>query len=397
MSLFLLIAGIAAATATLLATVRVRHPSALSVVVMAIGWITGELALVHLALQVVVTAVLVALGALDQTTGWIGLVAMVISWVGLVRVQLVAHRARPTLADAVDSFSPEAAQRIRSGVAEPSRLRRPFRFDKTGIEVERDIAYGSDDAQRLDLYRPSQIDSAAGAPVMVYIHGGAWVSGKKEQQGLAMMHTFARAGWICIGVDYRLGKKHRFPAHLDDIKTVLKWVHANIADHGGDPSFVAVSGNSAGGHLASLASLDPESRDLVNACIPVYGAFDFTDHLDIRGYARMRPFLEKMVMPTKQADDNEFWELMSPIHRVTENAPPFFVIYAVLDVFVWREEAVAFVERLAAVSSSPVLSAGLPGAHHAFDIFHSVRCEASADATLAFCEAAREQQTSEVK
>ena len=396
MSLALLIAGIAAATATLLATVRVRHPSALSVVVMAIGWLTGELALVHLALQVIVTAVLIAFGALDQTSGWIGLAAMVASWIGLVRVQLIAHRARPVLADVVEPFSTEAAERIRSGAADRATLRRPFRFDKTGIEVVRDIAYGTDDAQRLDLYRPSHVDGAAEAPVMVYIHGGAWVSGKKEQQGLAMMHAFARAGWVCVGVDYRLGKQHRFPAHIEDITTVLEWVHANIAEHGGDPSFVAVSGNSAGGHLASLAALDPASRHLVNACIPVYGAFDFTDHLDIRGYARMRPFLERMVMPMKQADDNEFWEQMSPIHRVTENAPPFLVIYAVLDVFVWREEAQAFVERLAAVSSSAVLSAGLPGAHHAFDIFNSVRCAAAADATLAFCEAARTQQTSNV-
>lgn len=387
MSLVLLITGVAAAVATLFAVVRVRHPAAISVIVMLLGWLAGELAVLHLVLQVVVTVVLVSLGALDGTLGWIGLVAMVASWVGLIRVQHVAHRARPALADSLASWSPDAAERVRVGRPDRATLLRPFSFDRTGIDVVRDIAYGPDPKQRLDVYRPAA--PGEGRPVMVYVHGGGWVSGKKEQQGLPLMHELVRAGWVCVAPDYRLAPQHRYPAQHDDVRATLHWVHDRVAEHGGDPSFVVVSGGSAGGHLAALASLDPESADLVSACVPIYGAFDFTDHLDIRGSARMRPFLERMVMPMKQRDDEEYWRSASPIHRIGAAAPPFLVIAGRLDVFVWREEAEAFVERLAERSASPVVYAEVRGAQHAFDLFHSVRCAATVDAIVAFCESLR--------
>ena len=93
MSLALFITGVAALLATIVALFRVRHPAMLSMVVMMAGWLASELALFLLALQVIVTAILVGFGALDSTLGMIGLVAMILSWIGLLAAQIIAGRA----------------------------------------------------------------------------------------------------------------------------------------------------------------------------------------------------------------------------------------------------------------------------------------------------------------
>ena len=395
MSLALLITGVAALLATFVALFRVRHPATLSMIVMMAGWLASELAIFHLVAQVLVTAVLVGFGALDSTIGVIGLVAMVLSWVGLLVVQYIAIRARGVLADSLVESAPGASERVRSGSTRLGLVARPFHFDKTGLDVQRNLDYGPEPEHRFDLYRLAE-PTRERRPVMVYIHGGGWVSGKKEQQGLPMMHALAKSGWVCVGIDYRLGKKHRFPAEIDDVKLALAWVVEHIGEYGGDPSFIAVSGGSAGGHLASLAALDPESSPLIKACVPIYGVYDFTDHLDIRGYARMRPFLERMVMPMKQADDPEFWHQMSPIFRVDPAAPPFFVVQGANDVFAWREEAQAFVERLSVASKSPVAYAQLPGTQHTFELFNSVRSASTVDAIVAFCADVHSRQSAAI-
>ena len=94
MSTALLILGVLAASSTITALVRVRHPGVIAPLVMMTGWLVGELPMLHLALQVAVSGVLVGLGALDEPSGWIGFAAMGLSWVGLVRVRMVAARAR---------------------------------------------------------------------------------------------------------------------------------------------------------------------------------------------------------------------------------------------------------------------------------------------------------------
>ncbi len=388
MSLVLFLLGIAACVATITALVRVRHPSVLSLVVMMLGWLAGELALFHIALQAIVTVVLVSLGALNDTMGWVGLLAMCLSWIGLVRVHQVAHQARDVFADVLADHDPEAAERVRDGDHSWATLRRPFSYDKSGIENIKNIEYGPAKSHRLDIYRSTETVSSP-RPIMIYIHGGGWVSGNKEQQALPMLHELARQGWLAVTVNYRLGPKHRFPAPYDDVRLALEWVNDNAEEYGGDAGFIAVSGGSAGGHLAAMVALTAERRHNVVACVPIYGAFDFTDHLGIRGYARMRPFLERMVMATKLKEDRDGWEATSPIHITHPDAPAFFVIQGTHDVLVWKEETRAFVERLSDRSANPVIYAELPGTQHAFDLFHSVRSAATVDAIIAFLESVR--------
>jgi acetyl esterase/lipase len=119
---------------------------------------------------------------------------------------------------------------------------------------------------------------------MVYIHGGAWIIGEKREQGKPMMYELVARGWVCVAINYRLSPKATWPDHIVDAKRAVAWVKEHIAEYGGDPSFVAVSGGSAGGHLCALLALsagDPtfqpgfeEADTSVEACVPFYGVMD---------------------------------------------------------------------------------------------------------------------------
>jgi acetyl esterase/lipase len=101
-----------------------------------------------------------------------------------------------------------------------------------------------------------------------------------------MLYELATRGWVCVAINYRLSPKATWPDQIVDCKRAIAWVRKHIAGYGGDPSFIALSGGSAGGQLCALAALTPgeaawqpgfESADTsVDACIPFYGVMDMT-------------------------------------------------------------------------------------------------------------------------
>jgi acetyl esterase/lipase len=236
---------------------------------------------------------------------------------------------------------------------------------------------------------------------MVYVHGGGWVIGDKREQGKPMMFELVARGWVCVAINYRLSPKGTWPDHIVDVKRALAWVKEHVAEYGGDPGFIAISGGSAGGHLCALAALtagDPafqpgfEDADTsVQACVPFYGVMDLTSSPE--GSAIFGPglvqMLEKTVMKVKEADHPEVFRAASPTYRVHAGAPPFFVLQGENDTLVPVEMARTFVQRLRAVSGSPVAYAELPLAQHAFDVVASLRCLATTSAVGDFLEAAR--------
>ena len=236
---------------------------------------------------------------------------------------------------------------------------------------------------------------------MVYIHGGAWVMGEKREQGKPMMYELVARGWVCVAINYRLSPKATWPAHIVDAKKAVAWVKAHIAEYGGDPSFVAVSGGSAGGHLCALLALtagdslyQPGFEDAdtsVDACVPFYGVMDMTgnDEGATRYGSGLLDLLEKRVMKTTAIEHPEIFRAASPTYRVHADAPPFFVLHGQNDTLVPVPVARTFVTALRAVSRAPVAYAELPLAQHAFDVLASLRCRATTDGVAAFLDAAR--------
>ena len=396
-SWLLLILGGLSAFATASALFRIHKPATNGFVVMLVSWWTGEYPIFHIAVQLVVVALL-ADGA-DRPVGYIGLGLFVVSWIGLVVVRLVQRRARPSGEEALvaglgDGYLDEIPEQQRAALRtrpELGILLLPFRFPRQGIEIERDLRYGEHRRNALDVYRPTAGEWAARPlPVVLQVHGGGWMIGNKAQQGQPLLSRLVPTGFVGVSVNYRLAPRAVFPAQLIDVKRAIAWVKEHIAEYGGDPDRIVITGGSAGGHLSSLAALTPNDAEYqpgfedvdttVMACIDFYGPSDFTDRIGVRGrLSSYEVFLSRVVMPGKLADHPELYAAMSPVEHVNADAPPFLVIQGELDVLVWREESKAFADELSAVSNQPVVYWEVPGAQHAFDIFNSRRSAAAVD------------------
>jgi acetyl esterase/lipase len=346
----------------------------------------------------------VAAGALGSGPGRIAAVLILASCAALLVVQFRSRGTGERLEAALrEALGADYRERIpvprRAGLDDAptlAELRRPFRRDDPRVEVLRDVPYGTGHArQRLDLYRPRE--PVRGAPVLLQIHGGGWTLGDKGDQGLPLMLTLAARGWICVAINYRLCPRDRFPASLVDCKRAVAWLRTHVAEYGGDPHCIVVTGGSAGGHLAALVALTPDAPELqpgfeaadtrVAGCVPLYGVYDFLDREGLRGDGGgMTRWLAQRVMPCPPGDDARVWDWASPVAQVNADAPPFFVLHGAYDSIACVEEARAFVRRLRAVSRAPVAYAELPYAQHAWDLVHSVRALYTARAIARFAE-----------
>lgn len=359
------------------------------------GWITAELAYLHFAWQLVATIVFVRLGALDSAPGIAGLVITLVSWVGLgwlISVSLrsrsvVEHALRDGLGDHYrDEIAPGRAQQLASRVVR-RQLLFPLLLRDRRVERIRDLRYAPEAGRRhlLDVYRPRT--GATKAPVLFQIHGGGWLIGDKSQQGLPLMLHLAAEGWVCVAANYRLSPRAVFPDHLVDCKQALAWIREHIAEYGGDPDFVVVTGGSAGGHLTALVALtqnDPQFQPgfehvdtSVAAAVPFYGVYEMAGIFHREGSGRVGrkigDNLARRVLRTTPTEDPEAFRRASPLSHVNASAPPFFVVHGTSDTLVPVEQARRFTEKLREVSAEPVVYAEIPGASHAFEVFHSVR------------------------
>ena len=337
------------------------------------GWLTSELPVHHLVWQMVATALFIAGGALDDWPGLVGLGITVVSWCGLVVLVAQASRAGAVMEAALqetlgEDYRADMAPELCDDddpVLRWQRLVLPIRTRDREVEKVRDIDFGGQGrrSQRLDVYRNRARPD--GRPVFLYIHGGGWVIGDKREQGIPLMLQLASRGWVCVTANYALSPKATFPDHLIDVKRAVAWI-----------------GGSAGGHLASLAALTPnraeyqpgfETADTtVQACVPFYGVYDFTNRDGIRGRG-MGKFLERTVMKSKLATARDAWERASPMDQVNQGAPPFLVVHGANDTLVPVAEARSFVRLLRVALDAPIVYAELPGAQHTVEIFRSVR------------------------
>jgi acetyl esterase/lipase len=360
------------------------------------GWLTGELALQHLAWQALATLAFAAAGALASAAGVVGLALTFASWALLLASFLrgvhAGHEARTALAAL--ALSPESAVSPLHGLARPFRMRH--------AEVERicDVAYGpplpGDKGRRnlLDVVRP--VAPGERRPALLQIHGGGWMIGDKREQGAPLMTHLATRGWVSFAINYRLSPRATFPDHIVDVKRAIAWIREHAAEYGADPDFLCVTGGSAGGHLAALAAVSandprfqPGFEDVdtrLAAAVPFYGVYDFLDRYGIRGRQKMEPFLARHVLKCTPEENRELWEAASPIAHVSTEAPPFLLVHGTHDSLVWLEEMRAFERALREKSRQPVLVLELRGAQHAFDTFHSPRSAHVVRAVSAFLE-----------
>lgn len=366
-------------------------PGGRAVVSFFAGWLTTELALHHIAWQAAMTVVFVWLGALHAWPGVVGLGVTLASWAGLAAAYAGARDAEASVERALtaglgpsyrEKVLPDIAARFAPGV-DWRQILLPFPIRHPEVERVRNLQYGRAAGidLRLDVYR--RRDRPTGCPTMMYVHGGAWVVGSKNDQGLPMLIHLAARGWVCVTVNYRLSPHATFPDHLVDLKRAIAWIRAHGAEYGADADFLVVSGGSAGGHLASLVALtanepeyQPGFEDVdtsVRGCVAFYGVYDFADRYKLRRHRGLAQLLEQRVMKASLDEAPEAYEKASPIARIHPGAPPFFVIHGDRDTLAPVAEARRFVEDFRQKGHGEVAYAEIRGAQHAFEIFPSLR------------------------
>lgn len=354
------------------------------------GLIGSELGAPAATAQAVAAGLAVGMGAGRSRLGTTGLTVTAGTALGLVGL----HRRSVGAADVLDRALTEALGA--GATVDVDRV--PVRSPLANLLVDRDVRYGDAPDNVLDLWRRPGLPADGRRPVMVYVHGGSWTGGTKRAQSSYLTAYLAARGWLCVSIDYRLGPRNRWPAQIVDVKLALAWLRANIDRYGGDPSFIAISGGSAGGHLAALAAVtgnDPafqpgfEDADTsVQAAGLLYGVYDVTV-LNDDGLPRLRNHVRAAMFDADFDADPETWRAASPTLRLTEDAPPMFVVHGDRDEVVEVTTARKFAERARQVTRQPFGYAELPYAHHSFDFLPSPRTRATARTITSFFETVR--------
>ena len=213
-----------------------------------------------------------------------------------------------------------------------------------------EIRYGKDAKQSLNIYRPSEKLKGQALPVVIWVHGGGWRTGDKDNRaGMNLCQTWTKAEMVVVGLDYRLTPNVVHPAHIEDVAAGIAWVHKNISNHGGDPRRIFLLGHSAGAHLVALVATAPKylkAHDLSpKSALAGVMAID-TASYDL---TTTRTLAVRKMISDAFGEDTKVLQEASPLQqaRKSPNECPPFVVAAVK-------------QRPEAVSESKALNSVLP-------------------------------------
>ena len=210
-----------------------------------------------------------------------------------------------------------------------------------GARALRDLQYipGGHERQKLDLYLPAEQPAAKGGklPLVIWVHGGAWLGGSKDQ---CPALRFLREGYAVASVNYRLSRHAIFPAQIEDVKAAVRWLRAHAREHGIDPDRFGAWGASAGGHLVALLGTSGDVKEFekgphLDVSSRVQAVCDFFGPTDL---PRMSAFPSTMNHDAPDSPESllvggpiqerkELAAKANPIAYVTADDPPFLILH----------------------------------------------------------------------
>lgn len=219
---------------------------------------------------------------------------------------------------------------------------------------------------KLDIYH--RRDATTPQPTVIFIHGGGWVGGSKENSQMSLM-PWLEMGWTVVNVEYRLGRISLAPAAVEDCLCALRWVAAHAKDYHIDTSRLVVTGESAGGHLALTTGMISESAGLDRECpgvpLPKVAAivnwYGITDVVDLLDGANQKSYAVAWLgsMPNRE----EIARRLSPLTYVRSGLPPILTIHGDADPTVPYTHALRLKEALSK-ADVPNQLLTIPGGHH---------------------------------
>lgn len=213
-----------------------------------------------------------------------------------------------------------------------------------------DITYCTNNGvdSKMDIYFPIKFGGGP-SPVLIYVHGGAWISGdKKTNVGTPDIPELLSRGYIIATVNYRLAPEHKFPAQIEDVKCAVRYLRSNAENYNIDPDNIGAFGDSAGGHLVSLLALTNESAGFdkgqylnysssIKAVVDYFGPTNLTDSNFYNIYSVA---LEQIF------GSHENMVNASPVKYVKKESPPFLIFQGDRDIIVFQDQSKELYNKL---------------------------------------------------
>lgn len=260
--------------------------------------------------------------------------------------------------------------------------RRPNRDVPDGVKAHRDLTYAvvGDKKLLLDLYVPD-IPDPRRLPLVVWIHGGAWRGGNKQN---CPALSFTTKGYVAASIGYRLSHEAIFPAQIEDCKAAIRWLRANATQYRIDPNRIGVWGSSAGGHLVALLGTSGGVKELegssgnlnyssrVQAVCDFFGPTDFLamdrDSLPGSPITHDAPDSpESQLIGGAIQDHPDLVARANPITYVSSDDPPFLIVHGDKDPLVpWQQSKYLYEARMRAGLGGTTQFEIIAGAKHGF-------------------------------
>jgi acetyl esterase/lipase len=254
-----------------------------------------------------------------------------------------------------------------------------------------DIAYSDESiSQKLDIYLPDTFFGKL--PVIVSIHGGAFMFGDKADGQVVPMLEGVRRGYAVISINYRLSEESKFPSQINDVKTAIRWIKANAEKYQLDSTKIALWGGSAGGNLAALAGTSggdkafenpkmnhPDISDKVLAVVDWYGPINFSmmdEQFKASGKGQANHSQinspESKLLGKQLSDIPALVSKANPETYISLDDPHFFIQHGTEDKNVPAEQSINFYHKLSSVlGQDKVTFELLEGAGHGGEQFES--------------------------
>lgn len=242
-------------------------------------------------------------------------------------------------------------------------------YYETHPAIAKDVAYGSQPHQLLDIYQP---DTPGSYPVIVYIHGGGWNSGNKELYAL-VAQKLVPYDVVVVVPRYQLYPDATYPQMRDDVATALVWTVNNIANYSGDPSRIVFGGQSAGAHLSAMTVFDRSvlatyqlSPSAICAYYGISGVYDINAQYQFEiDNGRTAPVMTAVMGGTSA------FAATSPISYVHADIPRILLIHGDQDETVPLQMSHAFARALSDAGAMPILNM-YPGRGHSELLFYTL-------------------------
>jgi len=241
-----------------------------------------------------------------------------------------------------------------------------------GVVELKGVEYGKggEKSLRLDLYMPADLEKPA--PGLIFIHGGGWEQGNRNDYRYYTVR-YAKRGYVVATISYRFSNEAPYPAAVQDAKCAVRWMRANAAQYHVDPDRIAVIGGSAGAHLSMMVGYSSDVPELegdgghagvssrVQVVVDIYGPTDLACP-EAREMGVVKKFLKK-----SYDEAPGLYEQASPIKHLTKDDPPTLVVHGTIDdlVPVWQSDVL--VDELKALGI-PVVYEKYEGWPHTMDV-----------------------------